>query len=227
MAHRAGAPWGRDTRPGVLVVVFGLAVAGFVALWLMLRLTPSLIAFDHAASAAIRSLADPRLDSIAVAFTTLGGFAIMTSLSVAVAAWLLWRRMHAEALLVAATMALGPALGTLTKVVSGRERPPIEVARIPRPTDLSFPSGHAVAAFLFFGTIVFLLFTVEERLSLRSKLLVSAACVAVALAISFSRVYLGVHYLGDVVGGWLLGGAVMTLTVGVYISLTSGRSQSR
>lgn len=227
MAHTAGAPWRRDTRPGVLVVVFGLAVAGFVALWLMLRLMPSLIAFDHAASAVIRSLANPVLDSIAVAFTTLGGFAIMTSLSVAVAAWLLWRGMHAEAALVAATMALGPALGALTKVLSGRQRPPVEFARIPRPTDLSFPSGHALAAFLFFGTLVFLLFTVEERMSLRSKVLVSAACVAIALAISLSRVYLGVHYLGDIVGGWLLGGAVMTLTVGIYITLTSGRFKSR
>ncbi len=64
-------------------------------------------------------------------------------------------------------------------------------------------------------------------MSLKSKAAVTVLCVLVALAISLSRVYLGVHYLGDVLGGWLLGGAVMTLTAGVYVSVTSGRSAER
>ena len=222
-----GASWRRDTRPGVLVILFGIAVAGFAALWAMLILMPALISIDHSVSAAMRSLANPQLDPIAVAFTTLGGFVIMSALAVAVAAWLLWRGLRAEAALVAGTMTFGPALGQLMKFIAGRERPPVEFARIVSPTDLSFPSGHSLAAFLFFGTLVFLLFTVDETLSLKAKALVSVACVALALAISMSRVYLGVHYLGDVVGGWLLGAAVMTITVGIYVTVTSGRTASR
>lgn len=227
MAWGTGASWRRDTRPGVLVIMFGLAIVGFGALWAMLMLLPSLISLDHTLSAAIRSLAQPTLDAIAVVFTTLGGFAIMGSLSVAVCAWLLWRGLRPEAALFAGTMTLGPALGELVKALAGRERPPLEFARIVPPTNLSFPSGHALAAFLFFGTIVFLLFTVDETLSLRTKAIVSAICVLFAIAISMSRVYLGVHYLADVVGGWLLGGAVMTFTVGLYISVTSGRTSGR
>lgn len=227
MAWGTDASWRRDTRPGVLVILFGLAVVGFGALWAMLLLLPSLISLDHAVSAAIRSLASPVLDPIAVAFTTLGGFAIVASLSVAVCAWLLWRGLRAEAGLFAANMTFGPALGELVKALAGRARPPVEVARIPMPANLSFPSGHALAAFLFFGTIVFLLFTVDERLSLKSKAGVTVLCVLTALAVSLSRVYLGVHYLGDVLGGWLLGGAIMTLTAGIYVSVTSGRGSGR
>ncbi len=227
MAWGRGASWRRDTRPGALVIVFGLAVVSFGALWAMLILLPSLIALDHAVSAGIRSLAEPTLDAIAVAFTTLGGFAIMASLSLAVSAWLYWRGLRPEAVLFAATMTVGPALGELVKAIAGRARPAVEFARIEPPTNLAFPSGHALAAFLFFGTIVFLLFTVDERLSLRHKAFVSIACVALAVIISMSRVYLGVHYLGDVVGAWLLGATIMTVSVGAYISVTSGTTSRR
>jgi undecaprenyl-diphosphatase len=226
MAWGNGASWRRDTRPGVLVIMFGIAVVGFAALWAMLLLAPALISIDHSVSAAIRSTASPQLDPIAVAFTTLGGFAIMAALAVAVAAWLLWRGLRAEAALVVGTMTFGPALGQLIKLIAGRARPPVEFARIVPPTDLSFPSGHALAAFLFFGTLVFLLFAVDESLSLKAKALVSAVCVVLAIIISMSRVYLGVHYLGDVFGGWLLGAAVMTITVGIYVTVTSGRTSS-
>jgi undecaprenyl-diphosphatase len=74
---------------------------------------------------------------------------------------------------------------------------------------------------LFFGTVVFLVLTVEEGLRFRDKTLISAVCVAIIVAVSLSRVYLGVHYLADVLGGWLLGSAIMTLTTGVYILKTS------
>ncbi|PKQ20082.1 MAG: hypothetical protein CVT66_06870 [Actinobacteria bacterium HGW-Actinobacteria-6] len=222
-----GASWRRDTRPGVLVILFGIAVVGFAALWAMLLLMPALISIDHAVSSAIRSIASPQLDPIALAFTTLGGFAIMSALALAVSAWLLWRGLRAEAALVAGTMTFGPALGQLIKLMAGRERPPVEFARIVPPADLSFPSGHALSAFLFFGTLVFLLFTVDETLSLKAKALVSATCVVLAIVISLSRVYLGVHYLGDIFGGWLLGAAVMTITVGLYVTVTSGRTASR
>lgn len=192
----------------------------------MLLLMPALISADHEVSSWVRYLATPALDPIAVAFTTLGGFAIMATLTLAVSAWLLWRGSRAEAILLAGTVAFGSGAGQLLKMIAGRERPALEFARIPQPSDLSFPSGHALTAFLFFGTLVFLVFTVDERLSLKAKVLVSAVCVLLIVAISMSRVYLGVHYLGDIVGGWLLGGAIMTVTVGIYVSVTGGRTSS-
>jgi membrane-associated phospholipid phosphatase len=213
--------WRRDSRPGALVVISGVAIVCFAGLWAMLAFLPSLVALDRAVSAAIRSLASPLLDTMAVAFTTLGGLTILSGLTIAVCAWFLWRQMRAEAILLSSTMVVGPILGEVIKLIAGRMRPAIEYARIPQPSSFSFPSGHALGAFLFFGTLVFLVLTVEEGLSLRDKTLISAVCVAIIVAISLSRVYLGVHFLGDVVGGWLLGGAIMTATTGIYILKTS------
>ncbi|KAF0207840.1 MAG: phosphatase PAP2 family protein [Actinomycetota bacterium] len=215
--------WRRDTRPGILVVLSGIAIVCFGGLWAMLTFWPRLVAFDHAVSATIRSMANPITDTVAVALTTFGGVTIMTALTIAVCAWFLWRNMRAEAMLLGVTMILGPSLGAIIKPIAGRLRPAIEYARIPQPSSLSFPSGHAIGAFLFFGTLVFLVLTVEERLRLRDKVLISTVCIAFIVAVSLSRVYLGVHYLGDVLGAWLLGGAIMTLTTGAYILKTSDR----
>lgn len=221
MAFGRSDSWRRDTRPGVLVILSGLAIVCFAALWAMLAFLPRLVAFDRAVSSVIRSFASPMADTIAVAFTTFGGFTIMSVLTVAVCAWFLWRRMRAEAILFGSTMVFGPLVGEIIKPIAGRLRPALEYARVPQPTSFSFPSGHALAAFLFFGTVVFLVLTVEEGLRLRDKVLISAVCVAIIVAVSLSRVYLGVHYFGDVFGGWLLGSAIMTLTTGVYILKTS------
>jgi len=213
--------WRRDTRPGALVIVSGLAIAGFAALWAMLVFLPSLVAFDMATSAAIRSIANPATDSIAVAFTTFGGLTIMSALTLAVCAWFLWRDMRAEAVLLMSTMVFGTAVGEIIKPIAGRLRPALEYARIPQPTTFSFPSGHALGSFLFFGTLVFLVLTVQEGLRFRDKALISGVCVAMIVVVSLSRVYLGVHYLGDIFGSWLLGSAIMTATTGVYILKTS------
>lgn len=218
--------WRRDTRPGALVMLSGLAIVGFAALWAMLAFLPWLVAFDKAVSSAIRSLASPMTDTIAVAFTTFGGTTIMSALTLAVCAWFLWRRMRPEALLLFATTTFGMLLGEAIKPIAGRLRPALEYARIPQPTTYSFPSGHALGSFLFFGTVVFLVLTVQRGLRLRDKFLMSAVCTAFIVAVSLSRVYLGVHYLGDILGGWLLGSAIMTLTTGVYILKTSVSSRN-
>ena len=85
--------------------------------------------------------------------------------------------------------------------------------RHPRPTEAiiaipdsySFPSGHAVAASALYITIALLAAQGERRRRPRAILIWSGVTVAVLVA--WSRVYLGVHYFSDVIGGLLLGGA--------------------
>ncbi|MGB4592372.1 MAG: phosphatase PAP2 family protein [Coriobacteriia bacterium] len=223
MALRVRESWRRDPRYGALVIVFGLALAGFIALAIMATLTPSFVRLDRAVSGAIRSIANPVMDPIAVGFTILGGVTAMSILTLGGATWLWLRGRRDEAILFFTTVAFGSALGHGLKLLVGRARPALEFARISVPDSYSFPSGHALASFLFFGTIVFLLVTVEQKVPLRLRAVVTALCVLIAVSISLSRVYLGVHYLGDVIGGWLLGSAIMTATVGYYVLHTSGR----
>lgn len=90
---------------------------------------------------------------------------------------------------------------TLLKLVIRRPRP--LNALIPLPASYSFPSGHALVAAATYLTIGLLL---ADRLrTARAKALCVAVCAVIALAIAGSRVYLGVHYWSDVVGGLILG----------------------
>jgi len=102
----------------------------------------------------------------------------------------------------------------LLKLVFRRPRP--TSALIPLPPSYSFPSGHALVAAATYLTIGLLL---ADRLTTkRAKTLCIALCALVAIAIAGSRVYLGVHYLSDVVGGLVLGTALALVGRRVYVT---------
>lgn len=113
----------------------------------------------------------------------------------ALACWLGGRRR--AAILVVVAMAGAAVLESAVKRVVDRARPVLAqpVAHAP---GAAFPSGHAMTAAVAFGLLVLL---VPAR---RRKPAAAVAVVAVAL-VSFSRLALGVHYLTDVAGAWLLG----------------------
>lgn len=100
----------------------------------------------------------------------------------------------------------------LLKFLVNRERPDSAIAYYIE-TSKSFPSGHAAISVAFFG---FLIYYLVRHLTKRyQKNLVIILGVLLILLIGFSRLYLGVHYLSDVLGGFLIGG--MCLGVGIWI----------
>ncbi|WP_329241725.1 phosphatase PAP2 family protein [Streptomyces sp. NBC_01478] len=122
--------------------------------------------------------------------------------------WLLYRRAWRLALWSAVTATAGGLIGLLVKVVVERARPSLEdpVAHAP---GFSFPSGHAMTATTSFAILLLVLLPVVPR-ALRAL----CWCVSVVsvLGVGFTRIALGVHWFSDVVGGWLLGLAVVALT---------------
>lgn len=195
--------WRRDPRAGVLVIVAGLGLAGFVALAAALLLAPAFMDADGVISAAIRGIDVPGIETFARAATAVGDFWPMAALT-AVTAAILWARgRRVEAVMLVVAVLGGALVGAGLKQVFMRLRPALDVARIPLPDSYSFPSGHALASFLYFGSLAFVALIDVKRLS--RAVAIVAACTAAAFAIAFSRVYLGVHFLGDVVGAWLLG----------------------
>lgn len=208
--------WQRDPFPGVLVIVAGLLLAGFLALGLALLFAPAFMRADMALSADIRAITWSWLEPVARGASWLGDFSRMAALTVAtgVALWLGGRRTSAATLVL--TVALGSLIGAALKLLFGRIRPALEVARIALPESYSFPSGHALTSLLFFGTVAFLI--VLHVKSLRWSVAGASLCALAAFTIAISRVYLGVHYLGDMVGSWLLGFGLLMVMV-----LTSAR----
>lgn len=209
-----------DPRPGALVVAFGVALATFVALVAGVLLYRPFVAFDQSLSQAVRSVDAPGLDFVLRLVTNLGSFWIAAGATALLVIVLLVCRRPAEALFALAGVGGGAALGDLLRGLIERVRPGLEVARIPIPDTYSFPSGHALAAFLFFGVLFFVVALEARTFATRAWTL--AACMVIAALVALSRVYLGVHWFGDVVASWVVGSAWLTLCAAGYFALTSG-----
>jgi undecaprenyl-diphosphatase len=106
---------------------------------------------------------------------------------------------------VVASAWLASALGAqVLKLLFARARPsfPYTLAALPSP---AFPSGHAMNAVIVWG----LLAVVAARRFPAARRLAIAAAGLLAVAAGLSRVYLGVHWPSDVLGGWAAGAAIL------------------
>ncbi|WP_019069431.1 phosphatase PAP2 family protein [Streptomyces hokutonensis] len=128
--------------------------------------------------------------------------------------WLVWRRSAWwTALWLAATCALGTVLQQTLKALVDRPRPvwpdPVDSAHY-----AAFPSGHAMTATVVCGLLLWLLHRSDAgRAVWRTAMTLAVISVA---GVGLTRVWLGVHWPSDVVGGWVLGAFVVAVAVGVY-----------
>ncbi|MEU1126954.1 phosphatase PAP2 family protein [Streptomyces sp. NPDC005899] len=143
----------------------------------------------------------------------------MRALTAVVVITLWWRGAGLLAVWVAATSALATLLQQGLKAAVGRERP-----QWPDPVDsahyAAFPSGHAMTAMVTFGLLLWLL-----RLYGAAPLLWWTALVVAVVSVAgvaFTRLYLGVHWLTDVLAGLLLGAAVTAFSAAWYRARWAG-----
>ncbi|MFE7509651.1 phosphatase PAP2 family protein [Streptomyces sp. NPDC057540] len=132
----------------------------------------------------------------------------MRLLVAGVVVWLLRRRAYRLAAWAAVTATAGGLVGLLVKNVVERARPhlPDPVAHAP---GYSFPSGHAMTATTSCAVLLLVLLPLVPRAWRPLPWVLAAVAV---LGVGYTRVALGVHWVSDVVGGWLLGLAVVTAT---------------
>lgn len=146
------------------------------------------------------------------AVSVVGSARVYTPLFTLLVLWLAWKRLPRLALFVAVTMLGGAVINATVKGLVERARPvlPDPVAHAP---GMSFPSGHAQSAVVA-TSVLLLVFLPALRGRWRTAALVAA--VAWALVVGFSRVALGVHYVSDVVAGFVLGLAWVALMTGAF-----------
>lgn len=144
--------------------------------------------------------------------TTVGHPAVFEAVTVAVTVWLLTRRQPRLAVWLAVTVFGGGLLSTIVKNAVGRKRP-----LLPHPVahaiSASFPSGHAIGSVVGVGALL-LVFLPSARRSARPAWL--AIGVLVVLGIGFSRLGLGLHYLSDVLGGYILGAGWLAVSTAAF-----------
>lgn len=171
-------------------------------------------AFDRHVSAIVQAWRSPALTVVFKAFTFIGNTSTMVVLTALLAGVLVRRKLRREASTLIEAVAGGALLSTIVKGVTGRARPPAATALIKLPASFSFPSGHAMASLMFFGTLAYLAQR-SPRFSPAEKTASVVACVLAAVLVGVSRVYLGVHWPSDVIASWCLGGAWFALVVGL------------
>jgi undecaprenyl-diphosphatase len=174
--------------------------------------------FDQVVREWVHRYASPGMTRTMTAISLLGYNVLIVELVIAFAVFakLRWRR---AAVWLAVAMAGSLLLDLTLKYLYHRARPTAYFGTAPH--SYSFPSGHALCSFCFYGVLAGLFSARIKSLSLR--LAVWFAAVALVVAIGLSRIYLGVHYPSDVLAGYL----AATVWVGTVIVLDHVRKVRR
>jgi len=165
--------------------------------------------FDAQMRAIAHDASSPGLTSAMLALTSLGSVALVSTISVAAFAGYYWARRRRSAWLLAATMVGSAALENGLKFAFHRARPE-PFFDLATPESFSFPSGHALFSACLYGAIAWRL---AAGNSPARRIAVWAITLALIATIGFSRIYLGLHYPSDVLGGWLVGAAWLALVM--------------
>ena len=189
------------------LVAASIALLLFVWLGLQIR-TGTPTPFDVAGRTAARAFESRTVSAIMWGASVYGAPARLTPLALIAAAVFLARGWRRGALLVLVMVAGAWLLDGGLKLTFARARPTPFFDYYPAPSSYSFPSGHALFSVCFFGGLAVLL---THRLDNRvAQVMVWLIAVAIILLIGGSRVYLGVHYPTDVLGGYAVGLAWVT-----------------
>jgi undecaprenyl-diphosphatase len=215
---------GRAVPAVVATVIFCAAVLGVLGLGVRTGFTPEL-RVDAAVSEALYA-GDHRATALNVLLQVLtapGLTVVRVAVFLPVLVLLLLRRAWWTALWVAVTiLGIGP-LTTVLKEFFGRVRPPFAQGGA-RLETLSYPSGHSsgIATLVTVGLVL-----AWPLLSPRARRWWVLAGVALVLLVGLTRIWLGVHYPSDVLGGWALGISWTLFTALVFGALPGGRAALR
>ena len=149
-------------------------------------------------------LRSPLLNSVMIGITTLGGGALI-AFGILVTLFLLIKRYYSKAFQFASIVILGGLFNILLKNIFQRARP--QFYPLIKETDFSYPSGHAMNSLIFYLLLSYIFFRITKNTKL-SIVFTSFSAFLIAL-IGVSRVYLGVHYPTDVIGGYMGGGILL------------------
>lgn len=193
----------------------GIILSG-IALFYFFVLTQNVLAKDPFVEADIRLMnLVTALRSVVVAkalllFTYLGNWQFIVSLGIIVAIALILLKEKRKLIFLVIGLISGELLYTAFKLLLHRVRPDAGFSLITR-NGYAFPSGHAMMSLIFYGTVCYgLLKTLKKKWL---KLFLIILTIALIFLIGFSRIYLGVHWVSDILAGWAFGAALLILLI--------------
>ena len=193
------APLAAFITVGMVVAAVGLGIFAAIAEGVEEGVTQK---FDEAVLHWFQTSRTTFLDDAMLEITALGAGLVLVMI-VLIASVFLWQTQHkwSAYLLLLATLG-GKLLNTLLKAAYARPRPSI-VESLTETHSTSFPSGHAMSSMVVYGSVAYLVGRLEPSKRLKYTTWLIAAIVIAAIGVS--RMYLGVHYPSDVIGGFIAG----------------------
>jgi undecaprenyl-diphosphatase len=196
------------TKPevGLATATVVVGLAGLVACLVVLGTVAEGVrsqeqfALDAWAGPFLHGISSPGMDAVMNGITDLGTVFVFGPLLIILVAWLVRTGHPRPALFLIVGMVGSTVIQWSMKPFFARPRP--ELAWSPVLPDYSFPSGHTLNAVIFYGGIALVIWSLYGR---RAGLAAVGIAAVVGLAVGVSRIYLGAHYLTDVVGATVAG----------------------
>ncbi len=158
--------------------------------------------FDERAFQWVSTLVSHRINYIMEAISFLGNHKFLIPANLLLCAYFLFVRKHAWYSIKVASIALSSVtLMFVLKLIFARMRPndPLLAPAL----GYSFPSGHSLVSFTFYGLLIYLVYNYAQNVWVKWGSIIFFSCLI--LMIGFSRIYLRVHYATDVLAGFLIG----------------------
>ena len=211
-------------RPlGALAYAAALIAFGALA-WLVRQ--PGIPPIDPAVTRALHDPASPSLDALMNAVTGLGSSVVLVAVVACVAGVLAVRRHRAEAVLLVLALGGTLVLNDVLKSIVQRPRPDVEWAAVW--PESSFPSGHSMNSLVIYLALALVTWRLAGH---RVGVVALVLAATVPISVGISRIYLGAHWMTDVIGGYLAGGlwlsALVVVWTGRVPSPSAGRSPVR
>lgn len=140
-------------------------------------------------------------DTFFIAFTWLGSFYFLLPSTLILTCFLFWAGKSREILLLALGFSTTGIAVHVAKLIFRRPRPDSLVHLVPTPTDWSFPSGHTAQATAFFLSVTLIAIRILPPFW---AMLTALFSLLIVIGVGYSRIYLQVHYLSDVLAGMAL-----------------------
>lgn len=190
---------------GFAALVGSLLVLGSIAEGVRAQ---EVFALDTWATPFLHGIASPTLDFVMLRLTDIGSSLVIVPLFALVAALLIRNHRYGATLFLAVASGGSLVINGTMKVLFERPRPQLDYAKVL--PDYSFPSGHTMNALTFYLAVALIIWSVFGR---RVGLTALGVAVLLSIGVGISRIYLGYHYLTDVVGG-IFAGIAWLIVVG-------------
>lgn len=183
-------------KKDIVLVITLLSLFAFIVILLE---TGKIIRIENAVYMYISSYMNPIFTIIVKIITNLGGPVIIAIICLVLCGLHQTRMKYGIPVVI--TVFSSFILNTILKYIFARQRP--SVLRLINETSYSFPSGHSMINASLYTIIILLLLKNADKKG--KRIIASISLVILFIIIGLSRIYLGVHYFGDVIAGWILG----------------------